>query len=127
MNIKTIIEVLKKEHEEIENRLKEFENLFRQKLNYEQLLEVYNKLVKIWYYHEKKEDEIFKSKIKKEERENLKLEHKSIKGHSEIIKKALDTEDRHHIKVVIDTDGRLLVNRLRNHMNKENKIYNSLI
>lgn len=123
---------LKGEHFEIKGILLEIESFMdNEKIDYFLLIESFYRLNKIWNKHEERE-ELFFAEIKKEigefPAEIMFLEdHRQLKGHWKIVRDFLKTADENKIKVVLDTDGRMLINKLREHMRAEDNFFDDLI
>lgn len=121
---------IKKEHEEIEIELAELETIMdAEELNFANLTHSFNKLRNLWNNHETKEDSFFE-KIKEKgiefPVEKLMLDHKELRGHKKVISEAIKQGDENKIFVSLDTDGRMLINKMREHMQKENQLFDSI-
>jgi hypothetical protein len=53
-------------------------------------------------------------------------EHRQLKGHWKVVQDFLKTSDDNKIRVALDTDGRMLIDKLREHMNAEDNFFDTL-
>ena len=49
---------------------------------------------------------------------------KNIKGHKKVLKEAITKGDEREIKVALDTDGRMLLDKLKEHLDHEERVIN---
>jgi hypothetical protein len=52
-------------------------------------------------------------------------EHIQLRGHWNILQQALGT-DKEALRVALDTDGKILIEKLREHITKENEFFDKL-
>lgn len=120
------IRALKKEHEQIERELIELETIIDSKeINYPNLIHVYKRLHDFWNAHEKKEEEIFK--ILKHEKiimpvKKIFFEHGELTPHKKALLDAINSGSEEKIKEVLDGSGRVILGKLRTHINFEDEI-----
>jgi len=120
------IEKLKQEHEEIERELAELEAIMSEdSINYPNLLHVFKTLIELWDKHEQKEETIFP--ILKHERivipvKAMLFDHKTLGVHREAIKKAINSGSEIEVKNALNTHGKLIIEKLRKHINDEDEI-----
>lgn len=122
---------LKGEHLEIKGILLEIESFMDNKeIDYSLLVRRFYKLNEIWDAHEVREENFFaeiKEKIGEFPAETMFLEeHRQLKGHWKVVQDFLKTSDDNKIRVALDTDGRMLIDKLREHMNAEDNFFDTL-
>jgi hemerythrin-like domain-containing protein len=123
-----VINILKEEHDEMRKILRELETVMAKKsegfYNVYGLLE---KFGKIWNEHEVREEKFFdlcEDMGKQFPNEVMFIgEHRELSGHWKVIKKAADSKDESRVRVSLDTDGKMLINKIRAHMNQEDKMF----
>lgn len=115
------IKDLKKDHILINRHIKDIERLRKNnKINLNNLKTKFRDLCYLWNTHEEKEETLSNIKNKKTlELEKFPLEHRELKGHKKVIDNALKSRDQIKIKVALDTDGRMFIDKLKDHMGKE--------
>jgi len=122
----TPIDILKKEHEDIERELFELETISESEIiNYPNLVHVFKKLCEIWNEHEKKEEKIFP--IMEKERiiipvKKMLCEHKELKFHKKAIIRALGSGSEIVLKKVLNNNGKIITEKLRKHIDDENEV-----
>jgi len=120
------IEVLKQEHRNIERELIELESIMEdEEINYPNLIHVFKRLCPSWNEHEEKEEKIFSIM----EKEKIKIpvytmlcEHRDLKGHRDIISEAINSGNEFKIKKVLNEHGKIIIAKLRKHINDEDKV-----
>lgn len=125
------IENLKLEHEDIERELLELETIMEsEEINYANLVHVFKKLLGVWDLHEAKEEELFRliyiDQIKMPI-EQMRLDHKALKGHKDAILRAMNSGNDFEIKKALHVDGRIIIEKLRKHINDEDDILYSVV
>ena len=117
--------LIRKEHDKIEIILSEIEKYINNFKNYE-LSVIKNNLAKFsrtWDAHEKNEDALFsllKQNGKISEYECMQIkEHKQLRGHWEVLRNAMSSQDKVQLMVALDTDGRMLIDKFRDHIKKK--------
>lgn len=123
-----IINILKGEHDELRNILCNLEiAMGNDKEGFYKVYGLFEKFGKIWDEHEKREEEFFdlcEDMGKQFPNEIMFIgEHRQLKGHWNVIKEALNSKDESEVRVSLDTDGRMLINKIREHVNQEDKMF----
>lgn len=117
---------LKKEHEEIERELIEFEAIINSEIiNYSNLVHVFRSFCFLWDFHEEKEEEIFR--IMKKEKivvpvYKMTCDHKDLRGHIKKIKDSINSGDDSKVKKTLKNDLKTLIQKVRKHKNYEDEI-----
>jgi len=119
-----------KEHNEINIELSELDTIIEEEeVNYSNLVHIFNKLEKLWNIHEEKEDEFF-HKLKEKgvnlEINKLLFQHEELRGFRKVIRNAIKSGSEFEIKVAMDTDLKMLINKLRKHMKDEEEIFKKI-
>ena len=120
------IDILKKEHEDIKIELIELEAIMElADINYSNLKHVLEKLCCIWDDHELKEEKIFPIM----EKERIKIpvytmqcEHRDLRTHKEVIKKAINSGSNQKMKEALEKNGRIIIRKLRKHIDDEDEV-----
>jgi len=123
----TSINDIIKEHNEINIELNELDTIIEEdEINYSNLVHIFNKVEKLWNIHEEKEDEFF-NKLKEKgvnlDVNKLLFQHEELRGFRKVIKNAIKSGSEFEIKVAMDTDLKMLIDKLRKHMKEEEKIF----
>mgnify|MGYP001583585885 CR=1 FL=1 len=120
-------EKLLEEHRQIERELDELEHAMNEDedLNISHISHIFNQLHNLWNSHEEKEEEFFKQLS--DNGANLPFsrflfEHQELKGHKKVVHDAINSGSHLKIKVALDTDGRMLINKLRRHIEDEEEL-----
>ena len=78
------------------------------------------------YCHEQKEEELFRliyiDQIKLPI-EQMRLDHKALKNHKDTIIKAMNSGSDFEIKKALHVNGKILIEKLRKHINDEDDIF----
>jgi len=121
---------LRKEHEMVERELIELEeNMCSEEINYSNIKHVFSRLINLWNFHEEKEEKIFKDIKDKNPNFNLDkmvFEHRELTGIKKAILETLNSGSDSEIKASLDTDVKMLIEKLRKHMKDEEVILNNL-
>jgi len=121
---------LRKEHEMVERELIELEeNMCSEEINYANIKHVFSRLINLWNFHEEKEEKIFKDiKIKSSSFniDKMVFEHRELAGIKRAILETLNSGSDIEIKASLDTDVRMLIEKLRNHMKDEETMLSNL-
>ncbi len=119
----TSVEFIKKEHRIIERELIELETIMEEEnVNFPNLVHVFNRLKSIWDSHEDREEKLFnlwRSQGANFPIEEILFSHRELKGHKKVIGDAINSGSEFNIKVALDTDGRMLIDKLRAHILEE--------
>lgn len=116
------------EHDHLRSILKKLEDftLEKENIDLEKLSRTLKNLDILWNTHEKEEEEFFKRlssyKDKFSSEKMLIEEHKELKGHWKVLQISLKKEDKKEIFITLDTDGRMLIQKFKDHMAKEENI-----
>ena len=120
------LEILKEEHRLIERELLELETIMEElDINYSNLVHVWKNLYDLWNSHEEKEEKVFPIMEKERIRipvVNMFFEHKELRGHKQSINKAIMSGSNDEIKSSLETHGRIIIGKLRQHINAEDEI-----
>jgi hypothetical protein len=117
------INSIKKEHELIERELVELETIMdEENINFPNLVHIFAKLHSLWDSHEKKEEDLF-NKFKADgidfPVDEILFAHKELRGHKKVIENAINSGSEFEMQVSLDTDGKIIINKLREHIKKE--------
>ncbi|MEA3329318.1 MAG: hemerythrin domain-containing protein [Nanoarchaeota archaeon] len=124
---------LKKEHEKIERELVELETIMDvqegDEVNYTNLTHVFKKLNDLWNAHENSEQNFFKKLFKKSEfpLKKMTTAHKLLHGHFKAITEAINSGSENKILASLDTDGRMFIKKLRDHMKEDESLFDKAI
>ena len=121
---------LRKEHIKIGIEIDELEAIISSdEINYPNLIHVFKNLVPVWNSHEDKEEKLF-SKLQKSYPEldfsivdRMLFDHKELKGHRKVVSDAISSGSEFEIKVALDTDGRMMIDKIRRHIKDENELF----
>ena len=78
-----------------------------------------DRLGNLWDKHEEKEERFFKNLQQLKINfpfERMVIEHREIRGHWRVIQKAIDSKDNNKLRIALDTDGRMFIEKLTKHM-----------
>jgi hypothetical protein len=121
------IDIIQKEHEEIERELLELESISEdEQINYPDLIHTFKKLHDIWNEHEEKEEKIFPFFRKKEHLiipvKEMLFEHKALNSHRQALIDAISSGSEWELKKTLDFHGKVIIEKLREHIKKEDDI-----
>lgn len=121
------IEVIDHEHSIIRKILSRIYYLSGNYTKKNQMLKLLRKLLFIWERHERKEEEIF-SKLAKKYAEDfpevmLIQQHRELRGHWKVIEEAINSDDEKYFTIAFDSDGKMLIEKFRKHMDYEEEIF----
>lgn len=124
-----IISELGREHSQLLELLSSFEHFAdREEVKSFQIMEITRVLDKVWTEHEIKEEKFFKEFYSKGHSfpttKMLLDEHRELRGHWKIVLNSVYSNDNEKLRVALDTDGRMLIDKLRRHIDLENKFLN---
>lgn len=122
------VKVIKRDHEKIIRSLSEIEEVLNKiNININNFSHKFNNFNILWDSHEKREEKWFK-RFKGDKfgvfAERFVFEHRELKGHNKVIKDAIKSGDELKVRIALDTDGRILINKLRTHIGRENELFN---
>ncbi|MBI2632032.1 hypothetical protein HYW75_03445 [Candidatus Pacearchaeota archaeon] len=110
---------IKKEHAKIELLLKNIEQHMENNIPIPYLIFCLTKLNSIWNEHERKEEDIFNPNSDFPVEKMIIEQHRQLRGHWRIISGSISEGDVNKILVSLNTDGRMLIDKFRKHMNLE--------
>ncbi|MFA5992751.1 MAG: hemerythrin domain-containing protein [Candidatus Pacearchaeota archaeon] len=124
---------LRKEHVKIGVEIDELEAVMSSdEINYPNLIHVFKNLVPIWNSHEDKEEKLF-SRLQKEYPaldfsvvDRMLFDHKELKGHRKVVSDAISSGSEFEIKIALDTDGRMMLDKIRRHIKDENELFDNI-
>lgn len=129
------ISIIKEEHEGLNRILTEVDQIINS--DNEQMFMTAGKKLKgfkkAWDKHEIMEEKFFDTLTEigkytpEKAEESFVSEHKELRGHWKILSDAVNTDDPEEVRVALDTDGRMLIEKFRKHMAAEEKFFNTLI
>ena len=120
------LELLEKEHEDIDRELIELETISNSEIiNYPNLIHVFGNLVSLWNEHEKKEEKIFP--IMKKEKiivpvQKMLFDHKDLRVHKYSMLKAIDSASEIEMKKALEEHGKMIIEKLRKHIDDEDQV-----
>lgn len=120
------LELLEKEHEDIERELLEMEAISESEtINYPNLVHVFKKLHCTWNTHEEKEEKIFP--IMKKENiivpvKKMLFDHKDLRVHKWAMNKAIESGSEFEMKNALETRGKAIIEKLRKHIEDEDQV-----
>jgi hypothetical protein len=124
------IDLLKKEHEEIERELLELETMHQdEEVNMPNLFHTFKKLHRMWDEHEKKEEKLFEVlehdqiiiPVKK-----MLMEHQKLRKHKNATYSAINSGSEAEIKKALSENVPFILNKLRNHIADEDEVLYTL-
>ncbi len=115
---------IEKDHDIIRAIFLEIEDLAKQdeKIDIMKLEIKLARLSEIWDKHETAEEEFFYKLSQKKQDipiEKFLVEHKQLKGHFKAIKEVISSKENNRIKVALETDGKMLMEKIKKHMELE--------
>jgi HD superfamily phosphohydrolase len=125
-----VLEIIKKEHELLGKILNDIESfLDKENIDVSVVAGLLHDFGKMWNSHELREERIFAEKTKKDgsfpEETMLIEQHRELRGHWLVLQNALGSDDKEKIRVALDTDGRMLIDKFRNHISFEEEFFDS--
>ena len=121
-----VFDILKQEHLDIERELFELEEIMQvDEINYPNLVHVLRRLTDIWDVHEKREVDVFSvlrhARISMPVKTML-FEHGALKPHREKIVAGIKEGNEEKLKNVLKKDGQFIIDKLREHIGKEDEV-----
>ena len=121
---------IRHEHKEIDIELKELEAVIEdEEINMANLKQSFNKIHNLWNNHEEKEEKLFEYFREKGidfPIDELLFKHRELKGHKKVVQDAIASGSEEKIRVALDTDGRMLISKLRKHAQEEEELFDKL-
>lgn len=135
---KVSLKSLRKEHEAIERELLELETLLEdfdegEEFNHTNCAHVLKKLFSVWDSHETKERMFFDNLNRKSESRSeipintLHFNNPELSGHKKVLTYAINSGDISKLKTSLDTDGRMLMEKLRRDIKKDSELYDKIL
>jgi len=125
-----VIEKIKREHEQIEQYLKEIEFIMETNpINYPNLIHTCKECESFWDSHEEKEMEIFKILSESDFKipiHKINFEHGELKKHQEAINLAINSGSEYQIRGTLETHGKKLIGKIREHISFEDELIYTL-
>lgn len=120
------LDILKKEHGQIEMELLQLEAVMEAEVvNYPNLLHCFRELCSLWNEHEEKEEKVFGIM----EKERIKIpvykmtcEHRDLRSHIARIKEAIGSGSEARVKDCFDRDLKELIRKIREHRDSEDEV-----
>ncbi|MEK6891005.1 MAG: hypothetical protein AABX03_02610 [Nanoarchaeota archaeon] len=124
---KISLKSLQKEHDKIEQELQELEVILEDKeFNHSNFLHVFKKVCDLWDSHETKEKYFFESLNAREMGipvDTLHFNNPELRGHKKVLQEAIKSGSEFELKVALETDGRMLIGKLRRDIRNDNELY----
>ncbi len=121
-----MIKTIRLEHLEIKRLLNDLRRFIDSNFDYNKFTETFKEFVRFWNVHEKKEEALFSKFENTEFVRRMNFEHKAIKGYRKVIAMALETHYEPYIKVTLEIDGKMMINRLNEHILREEEFLSKL-
>lgn len=119
---------IRKEHEQLLEYLSELESISNRNENIiNETAAQLTKIFEFWDAHEKKEERLFDTISNNFPVKSMKTSHKLLKGHWKVLNLTLRTQDLEKIKIALDTDGKMLADKLKRHILAEERLFDKLI
>lgn len=122
---------LREDHEKILDSLNEIYTLIdnKENMDIEDFSHQFNRLHDLIDSHEKREEKLFK-RFKRNDLnillERFVFEHRELRGHKKVINDAIKSNDKFKVAVALETDGFLLIDKLKRHISMENEMFDRL-
>lgn len=118
------------EHVVMDEMLSHIESLFSKPSERAELREALDAFEEFWKAHEEMEEEHF-GKIavngkKFPYRKTLVKEHVALKGHWKVLNDFLERKSDLELQIALETDGKMIVDKFREHMRNEEEFLNKL-
>ncbi len=127
------ISYIKKEHLKIKNILDRINNFLNEdEINHPNIMKEFEDLKSIWDKHERGEEELlyfFKKFVQKPFPSGAMFieQHREFKGHWKVLQDAINSQDSDKLNVALDTDGRIFIQKLREHILAEDGFFDSFV
>lgn len=126
------INIIKKEHIKIKEILSKMDECVNEeKINHLNAMKLLEDLKGIWDIHEKKEEGLFyffQGIGRPFPVETMFLEqHKQLRGHLKVLQDAINSKDMNKLGVALDTDGKMLIDKIRMHIRDEDKFFDMFV
>ncbi len=125
------VSLLKEEHIKMKEMFLEIERFINggSSVDYRKFGHHFKRLDEIWENHEKREDALIKEYAKKNNlipEKSLSEKHRQLRGYWNSIRRALDAKDCEKLAMVLDTDGRMLLERFAFCIDSEEKFFEGI-
>lgn len=126
------LRLIKKEHIRIREILSKIDACMNgEKINHLNAMKELEDLKGIWDNHEKREENLlyfFQQLGRPFPVEIMFLkQHKQLRGHFKVLQKAINSKDLNKFEVALDTDGRMLIEKIKRHTESEDKFFDQFI
>ena len=119
---------IRREHIQIKRVLSDLGSIIGNNSKFHSFIFLFREFGKMWKLHEEKEEKVFSllaKNVKGNFPETMLLEqHRELKGHWMVLNKFM--EDPEKFAVALDTDGRMLIDKFRRHINYEEELFNEI-
>ncbi|MBS3077206.1 hemerythrin domain-containing protein [Candidatus Pacearchaeota archaeon] len=123
------LDIIRREHEKIFDILSEICSfLDEEEIDSLAIANLLHDFGIIWNSHELREERIFAEKNRAggfPEETMLVEQHRELRGHWMILQEAIGSGDEEKIRVALDTDGRMLIDKFRKHIQFEEEYFDS--
>jgi len=127
------ISYIKKDHIKIRGLLEKINSLLNEnKINHLNVIKELESLRNIWDKHEHGEEEVlyfFKQYVQKPFPSSAMFieQHQQFKGHWKVLQDAIKSGDLSKLEVALDTDGKMFVQKLKEHIAAEDKFFDGFV
>ncbi|MEK6888857.1 MAG: hemerythrin domain-containing protein [Nanoarchaeota archaeon] len=122
------IGAIRREHIQIKSVLSDLGSIIGNASKFNSFIFLFKEFGRMWKEHEEKEEVVFQAltkKVKGEFPEKMLLEqHRELKGHWLVLKKFMG--DPRSFAIALDTDGRMLIEKFKIHINYEEELFNEM-
>lgn len=119
---------IRKEHEQLLGYLSELDGIPNRNKNIMgETAEQLTKIFKFWDAHEKKEERLFDAISNDFPVKSMRISHKVLRGHWKVLNLALESHNDEKIKIALNTDGKMLAEKLKKHILAEERLFDKLI
>ena len=123
-----ILPELKKEHAKMRKIFRQINRMLSDGTANMFIVNKFSRLGNLWNKHEQKEEKFFENLgvSKKNEQPFYKMyidEHRELKGHWLVLEECLNSGDELKMRIAIETDGMMLIDKLKKHMDEEDKFF----
>lgn len=119
-----IISSLIKENKELYKKLDKLEKAINKGMDYFRISNLFKEIQNFWNRHEETEEFIAHVFLKnKKSIKSMNFNHRELKGHKKVLNDFIKTGNEKKIRIAFDTDGRMLIEKLKKQIEKENKIF----
>jgi hypothetical protein len=119
------LEKIKEDHVILKSKIFDLDNTIKSKSQREIIHHLFNEIETFWAEHEIREEEFFNEYEKSSPHFPFTAmfikEHKELKGHWHVIKDFIENRNDKELHIALETDGQMLLEKFRNHINKEDK------